>query len=98
MAQAGPSGSGAQMRRGEHQNDPPTTFQSQTIDQLCKMFFRNEKTKLSNESIVLITEMMRIYTLEIFHRASYQAEAEGSQAVNSEHIEKILTQLLLDFA
>jgi len=82
---------------GPPSGPPPITFQSQTIEQFCKIFFRNEKTKLSSDAVLLTTEMLRIYTLEIHHRASILADSEGSSSITPQHIEKILPQLLLDF-
>jgi len=75
----------------------PTRFSTQTIEQLSKLQFRNEKTKFSSESLALTTEMTRVYTLEILHRANKQARSEGCETIAAEHIEKILPQLLLDF-
>ena len=46
----------------------------------------------------MTTEMMRIYVLEAAHRAAAQAKSEGSQVVELEQFEKVLPQLLLDFA
>jgi len=76
----------------------PAKFSTRTIEQLSKLIFKNEKTKFSNDALHLNGEMLRIYTLEIAHRASKQAQSEGSSTVEPEHIEKILPQLLLDFS
>jgi len=73
-------------------------FSTQTIEQLSKLVFRNEKTRFSTESLALTTEMLRIYTLEIVHRSLHQAKSEGCSTVQPEHIEKVLPQLLLDFS
>lgn len=88
---------GGSRLQGEGSNQPPVTFQSQTIEQFCKLFFRNEKTKLSSDALLLTTEMLRIYSIEIYHRAMSQADSEGCDTITPQHIEKILPQLLLDF-
>ena len=74
-----------------------TKFKKETIKQVSKLNFKNEKTKFNNESLLLTTEMLRVYVLEAAHRAAYQAKSEGSESVQLEHLEKILPQLLLDF-
>lgn len=72
-------------------------FSPQNIEQLAKMHFSNEKTRLSNEALAQLCEMIKIYTLEIAHRAAEQARQEGTTTVTTEHLEKVLPQLLLDF-
>ena len=72
-------------------------FKKETVRQLSKISFKSEKTKFNNESLLLTTEMLRVYVLEAAHRAAYQAKSEGSDSVNLEHLEKVLPQLLLDF-
>ena len=62
------------------------------------MVFTNEKTKYGNDARTMSTEMMRIYVLEAAHRAAAQAKSEGSQVVELEQMEKVLPQLLIDFA
>eukprot|EP00088_Acartia_fossae_P068207 TRINITY_DN8603_c0_g1_i1.p1 TRINITY_DN8603_c0_g1~~TRINITY_DN8603_c0_g1_i1.p1 ORF type:complete len:110 (+),score=24.38 TRINITY_DN8603_c0_g1_i1:328-657(+) len=94
LGRAAPS----QQQQQRANQQPTTSFQPQTIEQLCKMFFSNEKTKLNSEPLLLTTELMRIYTLEAYQRAARQADSEGCDSVTAEHIEKILPQLLLDFA
>jgi stress-induced morphogen len=73
-------------------------FAKETVDQISKLEFTNEKTKYSNDALTMTTEMMRIYVLEAAHRAAAQAKSEGSQVVELEQFEKVLPQLLLDFA
>jgi len=72
-------------------------FAKETVDQISKLEFTSEKTKYSNDALTMTTEMLRIYVLEAAHRAAAQAKAEGSEAVELEHLEKVLPQFLLDF-
>ena len=46
----------------------------------------------------MTTEMMRIFVMEAAHRAAGQAKFKGSPVVELEQLEKVLPQLLLDFA
>ena len=62
------------------------------------MVFTNEKTKYSNDALTMTTEMMRIFVMEAAHRAAGQAKSVGSPVVELEQLEKVLPQLLLDFA
>ena len=78
--------------------DTKAKFAKETIDQLSKTQFKNEKTKFAGDALIMTTEMMRIYVIEAAHRAAYQTKSEGSQTVQLEHIEKILPQFLLDFS
>ena len=64
---------------------------------ISKMNFKSDKTKYSNESLLLTTEMLRIYVLEAADRAARQAKSEGSDTVQLEHLEKVLPQFLMDF-
>ena len=73
-------------------------FAKETVDQISKLEFTSEKTKYSNDALTMTTEMMRIYVMEAAHRAAAQAKSEGSPGVELEQLEKVLPQLLLDFA
>ena len=74
-----------------------TKFKKETVRQISKMNFKSDKTKYSNESLLLTTEMLRIYVLEAADRAARQAKSEGSDTVQLEHLEKVLPQFLMDF-
>ena len=57
----------------------------------------DHKMKASKNSKQLLTEILRIYSLEIITRAGDQATKEGSSKIGQEHLEKVLPQFLLDF-
>ena len=57
----------------------------------------DHKMKISKNSKQLLTEILRIYSLEIITRAGDQATKEGSSKIGQEHLEKVLPQFLLDF-
>ena len=83
-------------------SDPKTgeeiQFNERTIDGLLKLNFKGDKTKMSNEALKLMTELIRVHSIELMNRCAEQAKKEGSEVVSNEHLEKILPQFLLDFA
>ena len=74
-----------------------TKFKKETVRQISKTSFHNSKTKYSPDSLLLTTEMLKVYVVEAAHRAAYQANSEGAAVVQLEHLEKILPQFLMDF-
>ena len=86
------------MRMADKKVNIETKFKKETVRQISKMSFQNSKTKYSPDALLLTTEMLKIYVLEAAHRAAYQANSEGAQVVQLEHLEKILPQFLMDFA
>ena len=77
--------------------DTDACFKTNTVEQLSKMVFENEKIKFTQDGLKMTTEMLRLYVVEAASRASSQAKNEGCTVVELEHLEKILPQLLLDF-
>ena len=57
----------------------------------------DHKMKISKNAKELLSEILRIYSLEIISRAGDQATKEGSSKIGQEHLEKVLPQFLLDF-
>ena len=82
--------------------DPQTgediQFNERTINGLAKLKFKDDKTKMSNEALKLLTELIRVHSIELMNRCAEQAKKEGAETVSNEHLEKILPQFLLDFA
>ena len=81
----------------ENTNVIPCT--SSYNDKLIEMLLAHldHKMKVSKNSKQLLTEILRIYSLEIITRAGDQATKEGSSKIGQEHLEKVLPQFLLDF-
>ncbi|XP_046445721.1 centromere protein X-like [Daphnia pulex] len=73
-------------------------FKEGLIHELMKLYTTNHKTKIGNEGLTAVNEIMLKFLNEIVWRAMNQAHNEGLNNVNLDHIEKILPQLLLDFA
>ncbi|KAJ1660783.1 hypothetical protein IWQ61_000318 [Dispira simplex] len=52
------------------------------------------------DALNLVTEYMRLFTIEAIHRAVYEGQKKGvvpTNTIDIEHLEKILPQLMLDF-
>ena len=82
--------------------DPKTgaevQFNEKTIENLLKMSFTQDKTRISSDAMKLASEVVRVHAFELLSRSAKQAKLEGSDTVTSEHMEKILPQFLLDFS
>ena len=86
------------MAEAKSPSETKTKFVKETIDQISKLNFSNEKTKYTSDALVMTTEMLRIYIFEAAHRAAHQSKSEGNKTVELEHLEKIIPQFLLDFS
>uniref|UniRef100_A0A8C6PQ11 Centromere protein X n=1 Tax=Nothobranchius furzeri TaxID=105023 RepID=A0A8C6PQ11_NOTFU len=68
----------------------------ETVSKLLSSFFKEDKTKLSADAVVLMTEMLKVFVTEAAVRSQKQAESEDCNQVEIEHFEKILPQLVCD--
>ncbi|XP_025090641.1 centromere protein X-like isoform X1 [Pomacea canaliculata] len=76
--------------------DVQATFKARTVQSVLQLHFKDEKTKVNGDALVLTAELLRVFTSEAAERAAMQAKKEGSKLVTVEHVEKVLPQLLLD--
>ncbi|XP_068605702.1 centromere protein X isoform X1 [Brachionichthys hirsutus] len=72
-------------------------YKQETVSKLLSSSFKEDKTRLSGDAVLLMAEMLKIFIQEAAVRSLKQAEAEDCEQVDIEHFEKILPQLLLDF-
>ncbi|XP_052071605.1 centromere protein X-like [Mytilus californianus] len=72
-------------------------FKKKTIQCILQSFFKDEKTKMTNEAIHLSRELIGLFITEAIMRSCKEAEKDSTTTVSIEHLEKILPQLLLDF-
>ncbi|XP_025090651.1 centromere protein X-like isoform X2 [Pomacea canaliculata] len=75
--------------------DVQATFKARTVQSVLQLHFKDEKTKVNGDALVLTAELLRVFT-SAAERAAMQAKKEGSKLVTVEHVEKVLPQLLLD--
>lgn len=74
------------------------TFKEGLVQEIMKLHFTDNKLKISNDAVTSTNEVMDSFLQEIVWRCTNQASNEGLTTVNLDHLEKILPQLLLDFA
>ncbi|KAJ5077667.1 centromere protein x [Anaeramoeba ignava] len=73
------------------------TFNPSTLSTILRKNFKNEKTKISKDTLECVAEFLRLFVGEAIDRASAKAQIENSENIEPEHLEKIIPQLLLDF-
>ncbi|XP_031723882.1 centromere protein X [Anarrhichthys ocellatus] len=79
------------------ERDEEVGFKKETVSKLLSGFFKEDRTRLSSDAVLLVTELLKIFVQEAAVRSQKQAESEDCDQVDIEHFEKILPQLLLDF-
>ncbi|KAM6904639.1 centromere protein X [Xenentodon cancila] len=72
-------------------------FKKETVSKLLSIFFKEDKTKLSGDAVLLMAEVLKVFVQEAAVRSQKQAESEDCDQVEIDQFEKILPQLLLDF-
>ncbi|RUS73718.1 hypothetical protein EGW08_018524 [Elysia chlorotica] len=70
----------------------PVSFKTKTVNESFKQHFKDEKVTLKGNSLVLVSELLRLFTKEALTRAAHQAKNEGDERVTIDHLEKILPQ------
>ena len=68
-------------------------FHQGLIHEVMKLHM-DQKTKIGNEGLIAVNEVMLKFLNEIIWRTMNQATLEGVNSVNLDHIEKILPQLV----
>ncbi|XP_028571969.1 centromere protein X isoform X2 [Podarcis muralis] len=72
-------------------------FRKETVNKLLQLHFKDDKTRVSGDALLLMAEMLKVFVREAAARAARQAQTEDLTRVDVEHVEKVLPQLLLDF-
>jgi hypothetical protein len=74
--------------------------QQVALREILKLHFVDSKTRIMDDTLQLVAEVVRVLTTEATLRASKQAHVEGMAEVQMSHVEKILPQLVsvLSFA
>ncbi|XP_053391616.1 centromere protein X-like isoform X2 [Mercenaria mercenaria] len=70
-------------------------FKQKTVQQILQQYFKDDKTKMTAESLALVTEVATVFVAAV-GRTVRQAKKDGDNELSLEHFEKILPQLLLD--
>ncbi|XP_056361930.1 centromere protein X [Oenanthe melanoleuca] len=72
-------------------------FRKDTVDRLLRLHFRDGRTRVNSDAQLLMAEFLKVFVREAAARAARQAQAEDLNSVDTEQLEKVLPQLLLDF-
>ncbi|XP_054449375.1 centromere protein X [Pteronotus mesoamericanus] len=72
-------------------------FRKELVSKLLHLHFKDEKTKVSGDALLLVAELLKIFVVEAATRSARQAQAEDLACVGVDQLEKVLPQLLLDF-
>ncbi|RXN14050.1 transmembrane channel 6 [Labeo rohita] len=65
----------------------------ETVAKLLTRSFKEDKTKVSSDAVILVAEMLKVFVEEATRRAVKQADSEDCDTIDIEHFEKILPQL-----
>ncbi|XP_050837464.1 centromere protein X isoform X2 [Serinus canaria] len=71
-------------------------FRKDTVDRLLRLHFRDGRTRVNADAQLLMAELLKVF-VRAAARAARQAQAEDLNKVDTEQLEKVLPQLLLDF-
>lgn len=66
----------------------------ETTKEILKMNFQGNKTKMNDEAVQLVAEVASLAVVETVLRAGKQARTEGSTVIQTEHLEKVMPQLV----
>lgn len=72
-------------------------FRKDTVERLLRLHFRDGRTRVNSDALLLMAELLKVFVREAAARAVRQAQGEELEKVDIEHVEKVLPQLLLDF-
>ncbi|XP_066237704.1 centromere protein X isoform X3 [Saccopteryx leptura] len=72
-------------------------FRKELVSKLLHLHFKDDKTKVSGDALLLMAELLKIFVLEAAIRSVQQSQAEDLACVDVNQLEKVLPQLLLDF-
>ncbi|XP_042305283.1 centromere protein X [Sceloporus undulatus] len=72
-------------------------FKKETVNKMLQLHFKDDKTRVSGDAVLLMAEILKVFVREAAARGSRQAQTEDLTQVDVEHVEKVLPQLLLDF-
>ncbi|XP_038182428.1 centromere protein X isoform X1 [Arvicola amphibius] len=71
--------------------------EQELVSRVLHLHFRDGKTKVSGDALMLMAEFLKIFVVEAAVRGVQQAQAEDLDIVDVDQLEKVLPQLLLDF-
>ncbi|XP_005883710.1 PREDICTED: centromere protein X isoform X2 [Myotis brandtii] len=71
------------------------SFRKELVSKLLHLHFKDDKTKVSGDALLLVAELLKVFVVEATVRSIRQAQAEDLPCVDVEQLEKVLPQLVL---
>ncbi|KAI9336587.1 centromere protein X-like protein [Pilaira anomala] len=81
-------------------DDQQSSFDTATVQKVFKKNWKNDNTKITKNALQLSAEFLRLFVVvEAVHRSSEEQDTinMNTKKLDTEHLERILPQLLLDF-
>ncbi|KAK3924874.1 Centromere protein X [Frankliniella fusca] len=69
----------------------------EAIKHILKQQFKDPKTRIGDDTVRLVGEVVQVLIIEAAARSCNQALLAGLSVVEMEHVERVLPKLLLDF-
>ncbi|CAM5155476.1 unnamed protein product [Eretmochelys imbricata] len=80
--------------RMEKRAESASGFRKETVNKILHLHFKDDKTRVSSDALLLMAEMLNVFVREAAARGARQAQAEDLDRVDIEHVEKVLPQLI----
>ncbi|XP_039357716.1 centromere protein X isoform X1 [Mauremys reevesii] len=77
----------------EKREESASGFRKETVNKILHLHFKDDKTRVSSDALLLMAEMLNVFVREAAARSARQAQAEDLDRVDIEHVEKVLPQL-----
>ena len=77
--------------------DISSAVKLEAVKQILKLQFKDSKTRIGDDTVRLVGEVVQLLIVEAAARSCNQALLSGTTVVEMEHVEKVLPKLLLDF-
>ncbi|XP_035890176.1 centromere protein X isoform X1 [Phyllostomus discolor] len=68
-------------------------FRKELVSKLLHLHFKDEKTRVSGDALLLTAELLKVFVVEAAIRSIRQAQAEDLPCVDVDQLEKVLPQL-----
>ncbi|XP_036924959.1 centromere protein X isoform X2 [Sturnira hondurensis] len=70
-----------------------TSFRKELVNKLLRLHFKDDKTRVSGDALLLMAELLKVFVVEAAIRSVRQAQAEDLACVDVDQLEKVLPQL-----
>ncbi|XP_015735176.1 centromere protein X isoform X1 [Coturnix japonica] len=84
---------GPEVEAGGAMEEREGGFRKDTVERLLRLHFRDGRTRVNGDALLLMAELLKVFVREAAARAVRQAQGEELEKVDIEHVEKVLPQL-----